>query len=284
MTQPSSQVFSSVQVTDSLSIGTAGASSTAVKCKVSFDANVTPLALGPTGRQRFASVYDATDSKKATMAIPRGHVVRGLTIKPYNDATLATLKSLPTRVTGATGISTPCGEIALSIHRTATDNAAMTPAGTYVLGGSTGHNSETGVASGSSYVTMGANTDTFNEYFKYFVVNSNGAQVASGNIGGSAPWDSLEYRQAVPASQMIQAGSPVVHVDASRSLFGNLGTVADSSAGVYVPFTMSSGLVSDGSWGLALGLIAQCEYNANTGASKWPEIKFDVTVHLDSVA
>jgi len=287
-----STTMRNLSITENLTVGEGAVAYSSYS--LSFLMNETK---GTRSRNRYSALFD-TDKKKTWM-VPKGIIVTGITLQPQGDEvqvnqTIANLKALPTSFgVDEDGITTPCGEIAFVVHRTTEDEAdgACNPTGSYMIGSAGGgpDPAEAGwVPDGTSeYNPLYANTF---EYFRNFIVNAEGGSDASGFISATLPdWDQTTYRQAIPAKRYTsQPGAPIVYIDASRTLFNQLPANAnDPACRVHIDMSQN-GLVGDGTWGIALGLVAESGYPSDTvgsatGAKDWPYVSLAVTVHTMQV-
>ena len=253
---------------------------------------------GPRSRSRFSALYDK--DRKKTWMVPKGMIVTGITIRPTGkddeeiSKTIANLKALPESFGSEgpphTNIKTPCGEIAFVVHRTADDEAdgSCNPVGDYMIGAvgggpdptETGWNGE-GALGPQPYNPGFPNSF---DYFKHFIVNTEGGSDQSGYLDSDHPWSAVTYRQAIPSKRYTgQPGGPLTYVDASRTLFGQLNeNSSHPSCCAYIDMSKNQ-LPGDGTWGIAFGLIAQSGYpndavGAETGARDWPWVSLSVTV------
>lgn len=275
--QIQSPAFGSVRVQDTLMVGSGRLSSTAINLRCSVPDKATLI--GPGSRQRFIAICPR-DDPTAVWKVPEGSYVRGVTVLAADQMTYDVLTNLPTAIVETTDVhanGTPCGDIAFTVHRTGADDSddAQVPIGTYVFSDSQ--------SQGSRQYNAG-DDDQYGTFFRHFLVNCDGhTQSATVNPSSDAgEWHStICFRQSAGQQSIhSQTGAPVVYNAASRSLFGN----HSKSHGVYIPFTTGSGLISDGTWGLAIGFVAQATYSELTGATKWKAINLDVVVHLESVS
>lgn len=246
-------------------------------------------------RERFSALYD-TDPLKAWM-VPAGLVVKGLTIEPKiategdnKKLHLENLKALPTSIT-ADEADYPCGEIAFVVHRTKDDEAkgSCLPAGKYMTGAPDPNETPAWKPDGGTEYTIAPGIkplyDSWGLYFQNFIVNlEGGCSDSLGLLGTEDPWNGLAYRRAIPSSRYtLQPGSPLTFVDASRTLFGQLPEEVNvPECSVYIDMARNA-LVSDGTWGIALGLVAQSAWNYEAGGTLWPQIKLSVTVHTEQI-
>lgn len=240
-----------------------------------------PSTIGATGRQRYAAIHDVTDPDHV-WKVPRSEVVLGVTISASSD-NITILKALSSRLVNtsiADAESVPCGEMAFTLHRTSDDltSSAHLPAGSYIVGNIANER-------GSSATLQPYNpaaTNQYGQYFQYFLANCNGhaQSLTISNNADAGDWNTtIRFRQQANGQHIGgQAGAPVVYAAAERSLFGNM-----TESGVYVPFTTGAGLVSDGTWGMAIGFVAEASYHESTGATQWNALEMDVTVHVASV-
>lgn len=278
-----SQVLQNLTVTDRLSVGQGSLRNTAFPVKLEMLQKNVLLTQRSNSRQRFSSLYKEAGK---TWKVPTGYIVQGLTVSASDQQSLEVLKALPTSLSSAEA-DVPCGEIALTVHRTTDESTtdACTPAGNYVLAGSSAYNTESNFTTGTDYVDA---PNAFGEYFQYFLVNS-GTLPDSEVISQDANWDQVAYRQAVSGTQYLgQSGAPVVYMDASRSVFGSISSDVQKQCNVYIPFTTGCGLVADGSWGIAIGFVAEAGYPSGaaglvSGTNQWPSLSLDVIVHCQAV-
>lgn len=281
MPPSSSEKFRTLKVMEKLQVGDAALSTNAYGLRLTMLARTTTTL----HRDRYAAVFDPVVTPNKPWTVPYGLTVKGITLKPRNQASLDALRALPTSVqsadTNANG--TPCGEMGLTIHRISIadnpqTNSACNPIGTYVASGTTAYNAES-TYTAPSLQYSDANTDQYSSYFKHFVANCNGATADSAFIGSVAPWNNIRYRQANDDVRYVaQPGAPVVYNDASRSLFANVGL----NTAVYIP--IEGNLVSDGTWGIAVGFVSQASYVVGVGATEWPAIDLDIVVHTEQVS
>jgi len=227
----------------------------------------------------------------------------------------------------------PCGNIAFVIHRTTDDDPQQQPcdptgiyltnadyeptgtqAGSFVSSHvssdeataeeqnwtdarddwvSKYHPAQVGTTSGVTYNPLEGNQ--IGKYFSHFVVNMQGGRDEGQPINPDDPavWRFIVYQQAIPSKRVLdQPGAPLVYADASRTLFGNLGH-SEQSSSVHISMKDKSAIMSDGTWGIALGFVAEAGYPtdtvpgqqaaAYTGAKSWPQILLDVIVHTEHV-
>ena len=273
-----SPAFNAMRVVDSISVGTGCLRQTAHRLTCTMPDKAT--AIGPSSRQRFAPIC-SSDSPDLVWKVPAGCVVNGVTIIPHSTSApvLRTLSSSIVSTTDAGANGTPCGEIAFTLHRTSGDlyDDPHYPIGSYMVGDHMQHDRAGNV---NTRVYNPSQQDQYQSYFRHFIVNCDGhAQSLTVNSDSNAgAWHSLiHYRQAASGQLLTgQAGAPVVYVAAEHALFRH-GTV-------YVPFTQKAGLVSDGTWGLAIGFVSEATYHELTGATKWHALSLDIIVHTHSVA
>lgn len=275
--QIQSPAFGSVRVQDSLTVGSGRLSATAVNLRCSAPDKATLV--GRSSRQRFIAIC-SRDDPASVWKVPKGSYVKGVTVIAADQMTYDVLKNLPTSIVETTDVhanGTPCGDIAFTLHRTGADESddAQTPIGTYVFSDSS--------SQGSREYNAG-DDDQYSMFFRHFLVNCDGhsESTAVNPSSDAGVWHtSILFRQSAGQQSVhSQTGAPVVYNAASRSLFAN----HTKSYGVYIPFTRGSGLVSDGTWGLAIGFVAEATYNALTGATKWKAINLDIVVHTESVS
>lgn len=278
--QLQSAVFKNLKVTNTLQVGSGSRQATAFRLNFQMIYKTNAI-LGSTSRQRFSSVYE-TD-KNVTWVVPKGYVVTGISMFPTDQETLDVLKNLPTTMTTTSDnsdVNTPCGEVALTVHRTTDVSSTMAcnPTGSYVLADTTAYSTESGVVAATPYDELFQ--DSFRDYFQHFIVNGN-KRPESAFITSvqNTTWNTIPYRQAVTAASYVpQAGAPCVFMDASRTIFGNM-TTLQNDTGVYIDLSSMSSVVADGTWGIALGLVAEAGYDAVTGTTTWPALNMCVVVH-----
>ena len=286
--------------------------------------------LGAGARQRYSALYETDE--KVTWKVPKGSYITGITITPKDKASIQVLKSLPVQVTTNVSYSNnlPCGNIAFVIHRT-TDNDPQQqncePTGTYLTNAdcdsagsfvssyvspnqdtaeeqewtanstkdwvSMYHPAQSSTTSGVTYNSLEGNQ--FGKFFSHFVVNMQGGRNEGQmiNPGDLVVWSFIAYQQAIPSKRVLdQPGAPLVYADASRTLFGNLGH-SEQSSSVHISMKDKSAIMSDGTWGIALGFVAEAGFPddtsggqmaaGSTGASSWPEILLGVIVHTEQI-
>lgn len=265
--QMQSTSYSNLLVTDRLTIGTLSIRVHKMQVQL-LEKNV--FTLGRDARTRHTALFET--SPHETWKVPRGETIIGVTIVPRNEATLNILKALPTSLQSTEQVTTPCGEVAFALYKTA-DASTLTscnPAGTFVYPNTSNFNSETTFVTGTPYTPA---DNAFTSFWSNFSHTNNSA---SGNIATGGTWGSIAYRTVVSNSGSTQVGAPKVWADASRVLFAN-----STMAGIYLPYM--DGQVSDGTLGIGMAFISQCGYSATTGATKWPAMYMDVYVHTQSV-
>jgi hypothetical protein len=256
-------------------------------------------------RERYSALFEKDPEK--TWMVPDGLMVKGLTIEPvavditkFPDSDpelhLNVLKNLPKKIIDTQeGIDCPCGEIAFVVHRTKDDKANGTcyPAGKYMTGEPDDEDVGFQVDKGTVYpglpgsvitVYPGLPHDSF-AYFQNFIVNlEGGCDDTVRSLGDDAPWVDIKYRRPIPARRYtLQPGSPLTFVDASRTLFRHLpDQVNVPECSVYIDMSKNA-LVSDGTWGIALGIVGESSMHDQAGGDEWPQLILSVIVHTEQI-
>lgn len=284
-------------VTENLSVGEGAVAYSSFK----LNFRMLSTTFGSARRERYSALYE-TDPKKTWM-VPNGLMVKGLTIEPLpvledpnnKNGHIECLKDLPNKIlpesSDSSDVALPSiGEVAFVVHRTKDDDASGNcyPTGKYMTGEP--DEDEVGFQPGAGETYSQNNVayyDSF-KYFKNFIVNlEGGCQESQIPIGTLDPWNTTYYRRAIPAKRYtLQPGSPLTYVDASRTLFRHLpDEVGVPACSVYIDMSKNA-LVSDGTWGIALGLVGQSTFDqtkTDAGGTDWPQLKLSVIVHTEQI-
>ena len=247
-------------------------------------------------RERYSALFEKDPEK--TWMVPDGLMVKGLTIEPVAvdnpdsdpELHLNVLKNLPQKIISEIpGTDCPCGEIAFVVHRTKDDqaNGACYPAGKYMTGAPDAEDVRFQVDKGTVYTepaTQNLPHDSF-LYFQNFIVNlEGGCDATVRSLGDDPPWVDIKYRRPIPARRYtLQPGCPLTFVDASRTLFRHLpDQVNVPECSVYIDMSKNA-LVSDGTWGIALGIVGESSMHDQAGGDEWPQLILSVIVHTEQI-